>query len=103
MKKIPSNFQVGGQNIKVRFVDRCDYNNAGNSFLGAGYIKIAKMFNESDLQSEGSQRNTFFHELTHSILDTMGENELSGNEKFVSCFSSFLCEAMGKAVFIEEE
>lgn len=101
MKKIPSNFQVGGQNIEVRFVDRCDYNNAGNSFLGAGYIKIAKMFNESDLQSEGSQRNTFFHELTHAILDTMGEVDLSKNEKFVNCFAGFLTEAMTNAVFNE--
>ncbi len=27
---------------------------------------------------------TFFHELTHAILDALGEEELSNNEKFVN-------------------
>ena len=30
----------------------------------------------------------------------MGEHELSSNEKFVCCFSSFLCEAMKNAYFV---
>ena len=59
--------------------------------------------NKEDKQSEGSKKNTFYHELTHSILKTMGEDELNNNEKFVCCFSSFLTEAMSKAVFITEE
>ena len=62
---IPKEFTVGGQDIKVSVVDRIPYN-----------------------------LNTFLHELTHTILDTMGEKELSSNEKFVSTFSSFLTEAI---------
>ena len=45
-------------------------------------------------QSETSQLNTFFHELIHSILRTMGELELNDNEKFVNCFAGFLTEAI---------
>lgn len=102
-KKIPSSYKVGGQRIDIRNVERCENNNIGTSFLAGGYIEIANKCNKSDNIPEDIKINTFYHELTHSILDTMGENELSGNEKFVSCFSSFLCEAMEKAVFIEEE
>lgn len=100
--KIPSSYEVGGQNIEVRRVERCENNNSGICFLGGGYMEIAEMFNKDDKQSESCKVNTFFHELTHSILDTMGENDLSKNEKFVSCFAGFLTEAMKKAVFEEE-
>ena len=101
--KIPSSFKVGGQLMEVRRIERCDNNNVGTSFLAGGYIEIADKCNKCDSIPERMKVNTFYHELTHSILDTMGESELSGNEKFVSCFSSFLTEAMEKAVFVEEE
>ena len=101
-KKIPSNYTVGGQLIEVRRVERCDNNTVGTSFLAGGYIEIADKCNKADTQSESCKVNTFYHELTHTILDTMGESELSGNEKFVSAFSSFLTEAMEKAYFEEE-
>ena len=100
--KIPKSYKVGGAEMEVRLVERCDNNNAGQCFLGGGYVEIAEKFNRCDNQSEGSKRNTFFHELTHSILDTMGETELSQNEKFVNCFAGFLTEAMEMAVFMEE-
>lgn len=79
------------------------YTNVGISFLAGGYIEIADKCNKCDNIPERMKPNTFYHELTHSILDTMGESELSANEKFVSCFSSFLTEAMEKAYFQEEE
>ena len=46
--------------------------------------------------------NTFYHELTHCILQTMGEHELNDNEKFVCCFAGFLTEAMRNLKFEEE-
>ena len=101
-KKIPSNYTVGGQLIEVRRVERCDNNNVGTSLLVGGYIEIADKCNKDDTQSESCKVNTFYHELTHTILDTMGESELSDNEKFVSSFSSFLTEALEKAYFEEE-
>lgn len=100
--KRPKSYKVGGQLIEVREVERCDDNNVGTSFLAGGYIEIANKCNKDDTQSESCKVNTFYHELTHTILDTMGESELSGNEKFVSAFSSFLTEALEKAYFEEE-
>lgn len=101
--KIPKSYKVGEQEIEVHRVERCDNNVVGTSFLAGGYIEIADKCNKCDNIPERMKTNTFYHELTHSILDTMGESELSANEKFVSAFSSFLTEAMEKAYFVEEE
>jgi hypothetical protein len=40
------------------------------------------------------QEHTFLHELTHFILNAMGESELRGNEKFVDVFSGLLHQAL---------
>lgn len=101
--KIPSKYRVGGQEVEVRRPERCEDNAMGMCYLYAGRIEIAQKVNKDETQAESSKVNTFYHELVHSILDTMGEKELSANEKFVNCFSSFLCEAMDKAYFLEEE
>ncbi len=63
-------------------------------------MEIAKVIHKNKEQSEGSKINTFYHELTHSILDTMGEEELSKNERFVCSFAGFLADAMENARFI---
>ena len=103
MKKIPKDYQVGGQRIEVRNVERCDDNCVGQCCLAGGYIEIADRFSKDGIQSEDSKTNTFYHELTHSILRTMGEIELNDNEKFVCSFSSLLTEAMKDAYFVDPE
>ena len=100
--KIPTSFKVGGQEIEVRTVERCDDDCLGICDVPCGYIEIANTIRKDGKQSLGSKVNTFYHELTHSILRTMGEMDLNNNEKFVCGFSSLLTEAMAKAVFMEE-
>lgn len=102
-QKIPSKYNVGGQEMKVSLVDRCEDNKLGTCCVAGGRIEIANIFNKDRKCCESGKVNTFYHELTHSILDTMGEDELSGNEKFVSTFSSFLTEAMKNAYFLEKD
>ena len=101
--KIPKNYQVGGQAMEVRDVERCDGNCVGACAVSAGFVEIAEKFSKDQVQSPTSKVNTFYHELTHSILGTMGEKELDETEKFVCCFSSLLCEAMKNAYFKEDE
>jgi len=98
-KEIPPTVRIGGANIEIRQVERCSSNNLGECCIAGSYIEIAEKFDKCDQQSQDSKRNTFYHELTHAILDTMGETTLSRNEKFVCGFSSFLCEAMTHARF----
>lgn len=91
---IPSKYLVGGQDMSVEMVEKIDNTeNLGQCCVAEGKILIAKTF-QGKKQSESAQLNTFFHELLHSILDTMAENELSQNEKFVSTLASFLTEAV---------
>lgn len=102
-KRIPNEYKVGGQKIEVHIVERCDNNDLGECCYAGGFIEIANTFNKDERQTEDSKRNTFYHEMIHTILQSMGEYELNGNEKFVNCFAGFLTEAMGKAVFEEGE
>lgn len=101
-KKIPSKITLGGQEVEVKIVDRCSNTNAGESSVFEGGIDIAENINNDTKQSEGSKVNTFYHELTHCILQTMGEHDLNENEKFVCCFAGFLTDAMRNARFKEE-
>ena len=96
---IPEIFNVGGQPYEVRKVERCDNNAVGISSYCGGFIEIANIYNKDDIQGEGNKVNTFFHELIHTILDNMGEKELSQNEKFVCTFAGFLTEAMTSAEY----
>lgn len=102
-KKIPRKISVGGQELSIDFVDKIDGTCLGRCCLGGGFIQISDVFGDDVKQSDGSKRNTFFHEVVHAILETMCEVKLSANEKFVSSFSGFLTEAMKDAIFIENE
>ena len=94
LNKIPKSLTVGGQDIEVKHVELCEESDLGNIILGQGEIQIANNVSRNIPQSETSKLNTFYHELTHAILRTMGEYELNSNEKFVCTFSSFLTEAI---------
>lgn len=94
MNRIPKKFQVGGQDVVVNYVDFCENGDLGNIVLGQGEIQISEYISRGVPQSYTSKLNTFYHELTHAILKTMGEYELNNNEKFVCSFSSLLTEAI---------
>lgn len=97
-KKIPECIQVGGQHVDIIHEDYVD-GSCGLCSLAEGWIKIANKISIDCFQSESCKVNTFYHELTHAILYTMGRPDLSEDENFVSCFSSFLTEAMKDAEF----
>lgn len=96
--KIPQKIRIGGQILEVKILPNLD-GDLGKCCLANGVIKIAQTFDGLE-QSESSKLNTFWHEVVHAILDTMGENELSRNEKFVCSFASFLTDCI---CTIEEE
>lgn len=90
MKMIPSKITLGGQEVEIRNVERCDGNAVGECHLLEGYIEIADIYNKDRKQSESSKVNTFYHELTHCILQTMGETELNNNESSYVALLVFL-------------
>ena len=91
--KIPSKIRIGGQDIDVCVVDRIEDEKLGQVCVAEGKLLIADNFSTRK-QSDTSKVNTFVHEVVHGVLDTMGETELSGNEKFVLTFSSLIVDVI---------
>ena len=89
--KIPSKIRIGGQTIEVSQVEKFEDSKLGRCCIANGFIKIANTFDGME-QSESSKENTYWHEVVHAILDTMGRSDLSGDEVFVCTFSGFLTE-----------
>lgn len=88
---LPKKIQVGGQDIEVKLVETIEGGSLGECMISSGYIKIANN-GKGYTQSETSKLNTFVHECVHAILDTMGESEMSGNERFVNSFAGYATE-----------
>ena len=101
--RFPSAYYVGGQRIEVSFVDYLSNDRLGTSSVCCGDIEIANKVHDGKDQSPSSKLNTFWHEVVHTILDTMQENELSANEKFVGVFSSMLCEVLNSFEYGQDE
>ena len=88
---IPNTIKIGGQDISVINEERLDNDILGEICIAEGVLKIADNFKNSK-QCQSSKITTFIHEVVHGILDTMGEFNLSENEKFVCTFSSLLID-----------
>ena len=82
--------------------ERLDDNKLGTICVAEGVLRIADNFNNLQ-QCESSKISTFIHQIVHGILDTMGESELSGNEKFVCTFSSLLIDTIEEIVKVNKK
>lgn len=99
---IPSKIRIGGQDINVLIKKHLDDSKLGKICLASGEFEIAENFYEYK-QSESSKVNTFIHEVVHGVLDTMGENKLSSDEKFVTTFASLLVDVVEEIVKVNKE
>ena len=99
---IPNKIRIGGQDISLINKERLDDDILGKICLAEGVLHIADNFSNRK-QSESSKVNTFIREVVHGVLDTMGEFELSKNEKFVCTFSSFLVDTIEEIVKANNE
>jgi hypothetical protein len=90
MFKLPKSYTLGGITYPVILVSEVDNTPSvnGMTFLDKNRIEIRRDLSK-DLTGQ-----VFCHELTHSILGIMGENELNNNEKFVDLFGTFLHQAL---------
>ena len=88
---IPDHIQVGGQDIKVEYVNYIEGGSMGECCTADGRLKIA-LEAKGFITTNSTRLNTFIHECTHLILDNMGRSELSQDEQFVSTFAGFATE-----------
>ena len=93
--KIKSEFLINGQTVKVIFDDEKMHKEGA---LGLCYSDQNKIYLSRTTIDDGKKiklpadkiQSVYIHEVVHYILHTMGEVELSANEKFVETFSSLL-------------
>jgi hypothetical protein len=95
--KLPKRITVGRKRFKVEQVPviKDAEGNAtvmGRISFGAKRIQVSTKYPAAEI------RNTFWHEMTHAILDDMG-HDLTHNERFVTAFANRLSDAIDSAKF----
>jgi hypothetical protein len=101
--KMPKSVMVGETEIVVQQPDGLKLDKdvcRGAYYRSDNKIIVAKGNPERNVLYDVDERaNTFWHELTHVILQDMGERRLNANEKFVSAFADRLHQAIKTARF----
>lgn len=98
--KIPKEFKILDTTFKVEFnndgklasEEQCE----GMFYQGSNKILIQQ---PNSYYSEQSAESTFYHELTHAILFTLGFREENENETFVDLLGRALRQFQNTAVY----
>lgn len=108
---IPKSLKVGKKSFRVSQVPTINPTNSTPAsthgqvriFRSNGVTSQILVANKNYATGEAHSRDeceaTFWHELTHAILDGMGEEALFYNEEFVEKFSRLLHGAIKSAKF----
>lgn len=90
---IPEKFKLNGHVINVIVDDEyCKENKYfGEADFTERIITLCSIYNTKKLKKSDKEK-TFFHELVHMILDSIGEEKLKYDEKFVDEFAVKLYE-----------
>lgn len=91
---LPKRIKIGRTNYEVATMHEIedDPRAMGRISYGLKRIEIATKYPAVEV------RNTFWHEVTHGILQDMG-SELTDNERFVVAFANRLSDAIDSAKF----
>lgn len=93
---IPKFFYIFSEKIKVSFLKKIKHaegESYGVWIENENRIKLARTLFNKPLTKEQMEQ-TYFHEVTHAILDSIGEPELSNNEILVDKFSKALYQVL---------
>lgn len=100
---IPKYCELGGVEYTTYLIERIqNAHNFGMSAMSNGTIQLQNIIEGVEV-SNTSLQSTYFHELIHQMLDMVGENELSGNEKFVQGLANMLFEFIRTAQWVRIE
>lgn len=97
--KIPKEFTIFGQTIKVEMVKDLTNSDGASLYGEAVYGKNLIRINTSFPREK--QEWTFLHELLHHILNALSEDNATQDEKFVDTFSGLLHQALTTAKYME--
>jgi Zn-dependent peptidase ImmA (M78 family) len=104
VKRIPKQFELGTHTVSVRMVGSKEWEALTDDYDIAGAVG-AWVYKEQGIiilrdQTPSMRKHTFTHELTHAILDAMGDaksKKLTTDEKWVDRFAGFLAQALETA------
>jgi len=102
MDSIPKKFKLFGTTVNVVFDNKRmdEESTIGLSEWKKSLITLCNKSNGEEI-NEDVIIDTYYHEKVHTILDSMGEVKLSGNEKFVEVFSKLLRQSDNTAEFYQ--
>jgi len=87
--KLPSKFQLGGQTINILLKDNMSTTDAhGLCRYDAGEIWF-----DSNIKPDDLKGITFYHELMHMLLNTLGQDAMRDNEGLVDSIGNLLWQA----------
>lgn len=93
--KIPTQIELAGQTfdiVKEPSIQKLA-NSCGQTHFDDGLIIINPQLRED------TRNVTYFHELVHAILMTMGDQELNKDESFVDTFGNLLWQSFKSAKY----
>ena len=91
---IPKKFSIGGLEYTVQYSDNLRYGEEYGHWNGTK-CEIAIAYKAGgDTVCLDREKQTFFHELVHAILDAIGKDALNEDEEFIDAFSNALYQAI---------
>ena len=99
--KRPTRIRVGKKQYSVEVVEAMlRKREMGRVHYDRKTIEIGRMSNTTGKRYSNTEvADTFWHEVTHAILEEMGEHGLNHDEKFVTEFANRLTQVIKTAEF----
>ena len=99
--KIPTKIRVGKKQYSVEIVEAMlRKRDMGRVHYGTQLIELGRTSNTTGKRYSNTQvLDTFWHEVTHAILEEMGRHSLNADEKFVTEFANRLTQVIKTAKF----
>ncbi len=97
---IPVEFELFGQTVEIIWDKELNNRDNANGLANYRYSRIELQPNTDTIKiTDEMIEQTYLHEVTHFILDAIGEDELRSNEKFVDTFSKALHQVLKTSKF----
>lgn len=96
MQRIPITFQIAGLTFTVALDDKLA---EATKQLGIVDYHQQKIVIDPSHAPKETTEQAYFHELVHTILFIMNEDELQNNERFVDLFAHLLYQALSTSTY----
>lgn len=93
---MPETFDIGGVTWSILKDNKSldEGQKYGDCTFNTSTIRYQDISDVKDMRKYDAIMTTIWHEITHAILDSLGENDLSRNESFIKKFSTLLYQVI---------